>query len=276
MVKGKEEMGNAAAAYSLDNFRRWFEAYSTRFFGQDPYVNAHLRMKQEHTGRTCQEILVLAEQLALDDHQKQIAEMVALFHDVGRFPQFAQYRTFDDTRSIDHSHLGVEILRQEGVLDVLRREDRRWVETAVEHHGRKSLPPHLNGQALLFSKLIRDADKLDIFRVVIRLYRQYREDPAASLWEIGLPDEPRYSAEVFEAVMNGSLIEHTMMRTLNDKMLCKLSWVYDMNFAAALAQLREQRSLEQILSFLPATPEVERLGEKVLAYVESRVHRGVG
>lgn len=269
-------MGNAVAACSLDNFRLWFEAYSTRFFGEDPYINAHLRMKQEHIGRTCREILVLAEHLALDDHQKQIAEVVALFHDVGRFPQFAQYRTFNDAESIDHSHLGVEVLRQEGVLDVLRREDRQWVETAVEHHGRKSLPATLNGQALLFAKLIRDADKPDIFRVVIRLYRQYREDPAASLWELDLPDEPWYSTDVCEAVMKGSLIEHSMMRTLNDKMLCKLSWVYDMNFAASLARLREERFLEQILSFLPATPEIERLGEKILAYVDSRVHQGVG
>jgi hypothetical protein len=263
-------------SYSLDNFRRWFDSYTSRFFGADECVNAHLRMKQEHTGRTCEEIRVLAEQLALDDHQKQIAEIVALLHDVGRFPQFAEYRTFNDARSIDHSHLGVEILRREGLLDVLRREERHWVETAIEHHGRKLLPAHLNGQALLFSKLIRDADKLDIYRIVIRLYRQYRADPAGYPWPLELPDEPRCSAAVLDAVMNGRLIDHAMMRTLNDKMLCKLSWVYDMNFAASLARLREQGSLEQVLSFLPATPEIECLGEKILAYVETRVRQGVG
>jgi len=261
---------------SLDNFRRWFDSYTSRFLGDDACVNVHVQMKQEHTRRTCTEILDLGEQLALDDRQKQIAEMVALFHDVGRFPQFAQYRTFDDNRSIDHSHLGVEVLRREGVLEVLRREERQWVETAIEHHGRKALPPHLNGHALLFAKLIRDADKLDIYRIAIRLSRQYRADPAGFPWELELPDEPRYSANVFEAVMTGKLIDHTMMRTLNDKMLCKLSWVYDMNFAAALARLREQRSLEQILGFLPATPEIERLRERVLTYVDARIHQGVG
>src|SRR5512135_282246 len=119
-------------SYSLDNFRHWFDTYTSRFFGDDACINDHLRMKQEHTRRTCQEILVLAGQLALDDHQKQIAEIVALFHDVGRFPQFAEYRTFNDIKSIDHSHLGVEILRREGVLNVLRPEDRQWVETAIE------------------------------------------------------------------------------------------------------------------------------------------------
>ncbi len=263
-------------SYSLDNFRRWFDTYTSRFFGEDECVNDHLRMKQEHTRRTCQEILVLAGQLALDDHQKQIAEIVALFHDVGRFPQFAEYHTFNDARSIDHSHLGVEILRREGVLNVLRREDRQWVEAAIEHHGRKALPANLNGQALLFAKLIRDADKLDIFRIVIKLYRRYRADPAGFPWDLELPDEPRYSAEVFHAVMEGKLIEHAMLQTLNDMMLCKLSWVYDVNFAVTLARLREEGFLEQTLSFLPATPEIERLGEKILAYVKTRVHQGVG
>jgi putative nucleotidyltransferase with HDIG domain len=263
-------------SYSLDNFKRWFEAYTSRFLGEDECINAHVRMKQEHTRRTCEETLILAEQLALDGHQKQIAEVVALFHDVGRFPQFAEYRTFNDTRSIDHSRLGVEILRREGVLDVLRREDRQWVQTAIEHHGRRSLPADLTGQALLFSKLIRDVDKLDIYRVVIKLYRQYRADPAGFPWELELPDEPRYSPEVLDAVMNGKLIEYPMLHTINDMMLCKLGWVYDMNFAASLARLREQGSLEQVLAFLPATPEIERLGEKILAYVDARIHQGMG
>lgn len=262
-------------SYSLDNFRRWFDSYTSRFFGADEYINAHLQMKQEHSGRTCQEILELAERLALDDRQKQIAEVVALFHDVGRFPQFAEYRTFNDARSIDHSHLSVEILRQEGVLDVLPREERQWVETAIEHHGRKLLPAHLNGQALLFARLIRDADKLDIYRVVLRLYRQYRADPVAFPWHPELPDEPGYSAEVLGAAMNGTPVEYSTLRVLNDVMLSKLGWVYDMNFGVSLARLRELGFLEQVLSLLPATPEIERLGAKTLSYVDARIQQGV-
>ena len=76
--------------------------------------------------------------------------------------------------------------------------------------------------------------------------------------------------------MNGRLVEHGMLQTLNDTMLCKLSWVYDMNFAVTLARLREERFLEQLLSLLPATPRSSSVGEKVLAYVEGRVHQSVG
>jgi HD superfamily phosphodiesterase len=133
----------------LDRFRRWFDEYTNRFLNDDDYVNANLRLKQEHTRRTCQESVYLASELALDENQTRIAELVALFHDIGRFPQFTQYRTYNDPRSVDHCRLGVEVLRQEGILDVLPAEERRWVETAIELHGRKSLPADLGGQTLL-------------------------------------------------------------------------------------------------------------------------------
>ena len=110
---------------------------------------------------------------------------------------------------------------------------------------------------------------------MLRLYRQYRADPVAFPWHPELPDEPGYSAEVLDAAMNGTPVEYSMLRVLNDVMLCKLGWVYDMNFAASLARLRELGFLEQVLSLLPATPEIERLGEKTLSYVDARVHQGV-
>ena len=113
------------------------------------------------------------------------------------------------------------------------------METAIEHHGRKALPADLRGQPLLFAKLIRDADKLDIFRVVVQIYERHRDNPAGMSFESELPDEPGVSPEVLAAVMNEQLVEYTKLRTLNDMKLCQLGRVYDMNFAAALARLRE-------------------------------------
>jgi len=261
----------------LDGLKRWFDAYTSRFFGPDEYVNLHLRLKLEHTRRTCGEILYLAERLALSDNDRRIAETIGLLHDIGRFPQFARYRTYSDVLSVDHGALGAEVLQREGVLETLEPHERQWVLTAVARHGQKSLPADLNGQALLFLKLIRDADKLDIYRTAIQLYRQYRADPTAEFWwKLELPDDPWVSAVVLETAMNGQLIEHGMLQTLSDMMVCKLNWVYDMNFAISLARLRAQGSLEQLLALLPATPEIERLGEKILAYVDARTHQGVG
>jgi hypothetical protein len=255
----------------LDRFKRWFEEFAGRFYGDDRYVNANLAMKQEHTQRTCIEMRLLAEHLALNESQTRIAEVIALLHDVGRFPQFVTYRTYNDARSVNHGQLGVQVLRDEGVLETLRREERRWVETAVGLHGRRTLPTRLTGQALLLTKMIRDADKLDIFRVVIDKYRRYCEDPENFLIEVELPDEPTYSTEVIEAVLDERSIDYSRLRTLNDAKLCQLGWVYDMNFAASLARLRRLGFLDRVLSFLPETAEMARVRDKILGYVESRL-----
>lgn len=255
----------------LDNFRCWFDSYTQRFFCEDEYVNAHLRLKQEHTRRTCEEILYLAERLALDDLQKRIAEAVALLHDIGRFPQFAEYGTFNDARSVDHARLGVETLGREGALDTLRREERQWVETAIECHSRKSLPENLSGQAMLFARLIRDADKLDIFRVVVGLHQRRREDPDGFWFETDLPEEPEVSPEVIETVMNGRLVDYAKLRTLNDMRLCQIGWVHDMNFAAALERLTERGHLDTLFAYLPQTPDVLAIRQKIHDYIEARL-----
>jgi len=256
-----------------ERFKRWFSQYSNRFFGDDEYVNANLRLKQEHTARTCSEIVHLAQELALDDNEVRIAELMALFHDVGRFPQFAQYRTYNDSRSIDHGQKGVQVLRAEGVLDSLPTEERQWVETAVGLHSRKSLPSALKGRALLFTKLIRDADKIDIFRVVTDYYRRYREDPNSFPLEIELPDVPEYCPEVLEAVMSEETVDWAKLRTLTDAKLCQLGWVYDLNFTPSLRRIDERGYLTDLISLLPQDDAIQRLCRKIVEYVDLRLGR---
>jgi len=255
----------------VEQFRRWFEEYTSRFLRDDEYVNIHIRLKQDHTKKTCEEILYLAEQLALEESQRYVAEVIALFHDIGRFPQFAMYRTYKDVLSVDHCHLGVEVLAQEGILGCLRREEKQWVETAVEHHGRKSLPVDLRGQALLFTKLIRDADKLDIYRIVLANYRAFHHEPAKFSFEIELPDEPGYSPAVLDAVVNAGAVDYNDLRTMNDMKLCQLGWVYDMNFVAALERLQQRGYIEELLNLLPQNDDMQRVRRKILEYLESRL-----
>ncbi len=256
---------------ALPRFIRWFDRYVVRFFGDDEYVNANLRLKQEHTARTREEITLLARDLALDENEARIAELTALFHDVGRFSQFAQYRTYNDSRSIDHGRRGVEVLREEGVLNSLPSEERQWVETAVALHGRKSLPSALKGRALLFTKLIRDADKIDIFRVVTDHYKRYRQDPDNFALEVELPDDPQYRPEVLEAVRNEEAVDWAMLRTLTDAKLCQLGWVYDLNFTASLRRIEQCGYLAELIGFLPQDEQIQSLCRKIQADVASRL-----
>jgi len=255
----------------LDKLRIWFDDYVTEIYGDDEFVNANLKLKEQHSRRTCEEMLYLAERLGLEAYQRQVAEVIALFHDVGRFKQFIKYRTYNDPRSVNHCLLGLEVLRQAKVLDGLDEAEKQWIEKAIEYHGLIELPKGLDGQSLLFSKLIRDADKLDIFYLLTESYKQYRDNPKKFMLEMEFLDEPGYSPEVVDGVLNGQRIDYSELRTWNDMKLLQLGWVYDVNFAATFKRIKQRRFLETIIDFLPRTEYIEKVRNKVFEFVDFRI-----
>ncbi len=257
----------------LAEFEAWFDNYTAGFYGDDPFVNANIRLKDEHSRRVCQEMLYLTGQLGLSDRQKLTAETIAFLHDIGRFEQFAKYRTYNDARSINHNLLGLEVIRREKVLDGVDEEEKQIIEKAIEYHGLRKLPGDLDGQSLLFSQLIRDADKLDIFYVVTGYYAQYRDNPQDFMLELEFPDEPEYSPDVIEKLLRRQRIDYKSLKTLNDVKLLQLGWVYDVNFTATLKRIKERRFLEKLIGFLPQTDDIERVKKAVLDYVDSAIEQ---
>jgi hypothetical protein len=255
----------------LDKFKIWFDKFVAGFYGEDEYVNANLQMKQQHSKCVCCEMLYLADHLLLDPNQRLIAETIALLHDTGRFPQFLKYRTYSDVRSVSHSALAIEVLREKKVLDVLPENEKSIIEKAIEYHGLKQLPADLSDDYLLFSKMIRDADKLDIFRVVTELHLNYKENKDKFKLEIELPDEPTCSKPVIDAILEEKRIDYVLLKTWNDMKLLMLTWVYDVNFVPTLERIKQRKYLEKIFDFLPDTDDIKKVRRKVFDYVDSRI-----
>jgi putative nucleotidyltransferase with HDIG domain len=257
----------------LKKFRGWFSNYAASFYGNDKFVNANLKIKEQHSYRVCEETSYLADELGLTENQKREATAIALLHDVGRFEQFVKYRTYSDHRSVNHCLLGLEVIRREKVLEQVEKTERELIEKAIEYHGRIKLPSSLDGEELLFSRLIRDADKLDVFYVVLGFYKQLKDNPKKFALELEFPDEPTYSAEVVEWILRGQLIDYSKLKTLNDARLCQLGWVYDVNFAATLKQIKQRGFLEKIFDFLPETEDIDKVKRKIFGYVDSRIRQ---
>jgi len=255
----------------LNGLKKWFADYVAGFYGDDEYVNANIKLKEDHTYRTCAEIVYLAEHLGLADSEKLVGETIALLHDVGRFEQFIRYRTYNDPRSVNHCALGVEVIDKNALLRDLAQDWRDVIRTAVVLHGTIKLPGNLDERTLLFSRLIRDADKIDILYVVTEYYAQYAERPDEFKLEVELPDSDEYSSKVVDDVIAGRRTDYRDLRTLNDMKILQLGWVYDINFVAALSRIRQQGYLEKLAGFLPKTSQIERAKKAVLAYVDSRI-----
>jgi len=197
-------------------FKSWFAAYVKTFQSDNPDDQRNIDLKEEHTRGVCKEILDVGNSLNLDNQDLQMAEVIALFHDVGRFEQYARYGTFADAESEDHALLGVKVLHKNSVLKILDQETRDLILRTVSYHNRAKLPEEeTEERCLFFTKLLRDADKLDIWRVVTDYYRKINSSRNGVI-ELGLPDSPEISRDVYMDMMVGRTVKTASLKTLND------------------------------------------------------------
>jgi hypothetical protein len=253
----------------LDRLRNWFEAYTRTFVLDDREGQKNIDLKIAHTARVCSSIVRIAEGEAQGYHETLIAETAALFHDIGRFPQYIQYRTFRDSISVNHGRLGADVLRQEHVLDHLSEEEQAAIINAVQFHNAFAVPELDNQKHVRLLRMVRDADKLDIWRIFIGFFEGDRADIPSEA-AMGLPDLPGYSDEVLRDIDRGHTASMMHLRTLNDFKLMLMSWAYDINFSTSIRLLAEQDYINRLSALLPRTEALSRTRSSVLSYIGER------
>ena len=256
----------------LETLKKWFTDFVRGFYAaNDDFINRHVQLKECHTHRVCNEMRQLTAALKMDDNDVLIAETIALLHDAGRFPQIQIYRTYKDERSENHCLLALKVLAEHRVLVDLPDDERVIIEKAIEFHGVKDLPT-LDERPMHFAKLIRDADKIDIFDLLIKYYHQLAEDPEAFGKEvIEYSTSPECNPEILDALMNQELIHYEQIKTINDAKLMQLGWVYDVYFDWSLKQIHDRSYLPAIIDLLPKTEQVKQVTNSILEYTEKRV-----
>ncbi len=248
-------------------FQSWFNDYVSNFYsnGQDQEKDWAIRLKEEHSQKVRQEIILISHGLNLPEQDIYIAEVLGLFHDIGRFYQYQRYGTFRDDLSENHAELGVKILVDTHILNDLPEEEKDIIKNGILYHNLRKLPEDEDPRCLLFYRLLRDADKLDIWRVIINYYYKEQEHNHKSVLELGLPDTPGYSDRSLDNLYSGRTSSSSAIKNLNDFKLLQISWVYDINFYPTFQEIKKRKYIEEIVSTLPETEELK----KVLKIVEN-------
>ncbi len=173
----------------LDSLLQWFESYVKPYLETDEEGQRNILLKIVHTRKVCEAMALLCAGENLSAEETRIASAVALLHDVGRFPQYRRWRTFRDSDSDNHARLAIDVIREERLLDNLGRQEQLLIEEAVRFHNLLELPSQAQSPTRLFIKLIRDADKIDIWRVFSELLA-LPDKERASAATLGLADLP--------------------------------------------------------------------------------------
>ena len=146
--------------------------YSTaeRFFKE--YLNNYdlgnksISFKVKHTFEVVRLSEYIAKGLNLSNDDIELAKIIALLHDLGRFEQIKTNGTFDNSK-LEHAQFGVDILFKQGLIRNFVPDDKndRIIEKAIFNHNKYEIEKGLTNRELLFSQIIRDADKSDVFSV---------------------------------------------------------------------------------------------------------------
>lgn len=242
----------------IANIKNWFSGYVDTFKEGDPEMQENIKLKEDHTRRVCREILKIGKKLGLNDDELRLAEIIALLHDVGRFEQYARYGTFKDGKSENHAELGIRILEEKGILKHFDDTIQYLIIRSIRYHNRASLPTDENETCLFYSKLLRDADKLDIWKVVTDYYHR-KDGKKNTALELELPDTPGISREVYNDLLNKRAVKTKNIHNLNDFKLLQAGWIFDINFKPSLDMAKERHYLEKIRTALPESNEIDEV-----------------
>jgi len=253
---------------TLNTCHCWFVSYTAGYRDSDPDRQRNIDLKVEHTTRVCTEIRAIGRRLGLADDDINTAEAAALFHDIGRFEQFRRFGTYNDRLSVDHGDLGASILEQENALDTVDADLRELIIKTTRYHNRLQLPEGETPRCAFFTRLLRDADKLDIWRVVIDYHTNKRNGGEVNRTiELELPDGEDISDDVYRSLMRDRFVDFSLLKNQNDFKIAQIGWIYDINFTPTIEEIMKRRYITTVRSFLPHTPKTEAVISAALGYL---------
>ncbi len=237
---------------AISKHKALFFAYAEHFCQKSSDASM-LRLKIFHT----QQVLRYAKRLAaeeqsLKEHARACA-LAALYHDIGRFEQFHVYQTFQDSKSVNHALYGANVLKREGFLQSESRKVQCQVLAAVAMHNRFALPKRLDNALKNITYAVRDADKLDILRVMAEQFSpSIADEQKHGAVTFYAKDEPMlWSEAMLEDIMQNRLASYANIVYINDFKLLLGSWVHDMYFTASKKYMWQDGYLHAILDSLP-------------------------
>jgi hypothetical protein len=245
-----------------------FRQYTQSFHksGNEGY-NRHMEIKQLHTARVCEEITSIGYSLGFDAGQLAFAQVIAWLHDIGRFEQFDKYGTFADAESENHAEIALRVIENKCLLKDFDPTTRKVIYRSILNHNVPQIPDNYPNAIDFYSRLLRDADKLDIWRIALEMniFNTIKTEP--------LPAEYTVPEKLVACFTEGKIITLDKVESLYDSVLFRLSWVYDLNFRYTIEQVIERKIVRKLLAKLPPSVKLDFIESRVNSFMIDKLSR---
>lgn len=232
----------------LTLLKQHFQNYTKTFYRGVASFDQNIALKAEHSIRVARLCADIAREETFSAEDQALAQAVGLLHDIGRFEQYRRFQTFSDHQSIDHGALGAEILTDHFPQDWISRDLLPLVINTTRYHNAAALPQDQDLTTLKFLRLVRDADKIDIFRLSCNYYRKRTEHNKNSALELNTSENEDICDEIYGRIMSGQPALKQDIRSLNDFKALQMSWIFDLNHEKSFEIIARGQYLDGILS----------------------------
>lgn len=255
---------------AIEDLREFFRHYYYTHLQQDNDSEKHYQLKYNHSLRVAGYCITIAEALHLSETEISLAYITGLLHDIGRFDQLKRYGTFNDAASTDHASLSCQVIKSHKILHFLSPGQQQDILTAIENHNKIAVDQNVKGFTLQLSRLIRDADKTDIYQVVTDYYAHKQENQDARM-QLGLPDTGDIHPEFLQRMHKHQLLDIHQVKNLNELKLLQISWIFDINYKETLQLIHHNHSVEKIFASLPAKQKNRQLKQDIVSFIEQKI-----
>jgi hypothetical protein len=252
----------------LEAFRSDFKKYLKPFLSAQYKDDIHVLRNIIHTEKVVENILILADSLELSENEKNTAEVIALFHDIGRFWLLLQDQA--ERNKYNHAQASIQFLiTNDTFISLDESVKNNFIEIIQNHH----LPEILkkdNDSQFFFIRLLRDADKLDLWRSTTDNLVDNKKRLNLNR-ELGLSDKPAITEPFCRNILERSIGDKNGIVTFSDFLIYQMSWVFDLNFKKSFQLLNQKQYMRLYYDVLPKNDIVFEIYRKIKIHIENQI-----
>lgn len=325
------------------NRKNVINAFAEYVRNYDP-SDEKIKLKIDHTYRVAGLCQRIAESLGLSEPDVDIAWLLGMLHDIGRFEQIRRFGTFNDAQSVDHAEFGADLLFKEGLIrkfaegyyeecelarsgdeeagqaysrqkgcqegklnsrqgncllaqsdnqsdycqeerkikeflvnnDATTVDDKQIIknnehhnkdtgllEMAIRQHNKYRVKEDLTERQRMFCDILRDADKVDIFKVNADIPMEIIYDVTTEELKNGI-----ITKEVLESFYKKETVLKSVRRSAVDHIVGHISLLFELVYKESYRQAKEQGYVYKLLDFKSDVPEVNAEFGDMRKYVD--------
>lgn len=271
------------------NRKNVINAFAEYVRNYDP-SDEKIKLKIDHTYRVAGLCQRIAESLGLSEPDVDIAWLLGMLHDIGRFEQIRRFGTFNDAQSVDHAEFGADLLFKEGLIrkfaegyyeecelarsgneeaeQIIKNnehhnKDTGLLELAIRQHNKYRVKEDLTERQRMFCDILRDADKVDIFKVNADIPMEIIYDVTTEELKSGV-----ISKEVLESFYKRETVLKSVRKSAVDHIVGHISLLFELVYKESYRQAKEQGYVYKLLDFKSDVPEVNAEFDDMRKYVD--------